>query len=556
MSENAGAGANVGDPVAAIDLNTSDTLTYSLEDPDSPFAITSQTGQTSVKSGDTLDYETESDYHLRVTATDPGGLTDIIKVKVFITDVNEPPVISGEASPAFNENTGVTTRVARYTARDPEGDSFAWSVGGGDGSDFSIDSNGDLRFNTPPDHETKDEYRITIVATDDGDPPNRGEFPVTVEVANVNEAPTIEGDDTLNYPENTTTSTALGTYTASDPENDDITWPLSGADRGDFTVSENGELSFASSPDYERPADSGRNNEYNVTVRASDGSLTGSLDVTVTVRNVNEAPTAPTGDANITAAENTTGAPDRYSSTDPDHGDTVLWGVFGPDADDFRIDSSGNLAFDGAPDYEMPTDSGGNNVYDIAVVAGDGSLSSSFDVTVTVTPVDEPPVITGDTLFDNRQENDASTIETYTATDPEGDTDINWSLGGPDRGDFTITGGVLEFVNSPDYERPADSGGNNHYDVTIYATDSNNKRGELVVDIIVKNVDEEPVLEGSDTVDDFPENSSTSRQVGRYTATDPELATVTLLLTGTDSDDFTLASNGVLTFKPESTERM
>ena len=35
-------------------------------------------------------------------------------------------------------------------------------------------------------------------------------------------------------------------------------------------------------------------------------------------------------------------------------------------------------------------------------------------------------------------------------------------------------------------------------------------------------MDEPPVLEGPDTVDDFPENSSTSRQVGRYTASDPE----------------------------------
>ena len=36
-------------------------------------------------------------------------------------------------------------------------------------------------------------------------------------------------------------------------------------------------------PNYERPADSGGNNVYNVTVRASDGSLTGTKDITVTV---------------------------------------------------------------------------------------------------------------------------------------------------------------------------------------------------------------------------------------------------------------------------------
>ena len=105
----------------------------------------------------------------------------------------------------------------------------------------------------------------------------------------------------------------------------------------------------------------------------------------------------------------------------------------------------------------------------------------------------------------------------------------------------------MKFTSTPDYEQPADSGRNNHYDVTVVATDSNNKRGEQHVDVIVKNVDEPPELTGPDTIDDFPENASTSRQVARYTATDPERATVTLSLS-LGGDEFTLASNGVLTF--------
>ena len=162
--------------------------------------------------------------------------------------------------------------------------------------------------------------------------------------------------------------------------------------------------------------------------------------------------------------------------------------------------------------------------------------------------MDEPPVITGTTTFDNWQENDSSPIHTYNATDPEGDTNIVWSLGGTDRGDFTITDGVLKFSSTPDYEHTADSGGNNHYEVIVEATDSNNKKGTHHVDVIVKNVDEPPVLEGPDAVENFPENSSVSRQVAKYTATDPEGATVTLSLSPGDTGDFTLASNGVLTF--------
>ena len=65
---------------------------------------------------------------------------------------------------------------------------------------------------------------------------------------------------------------------------------LSGTDGGDFTINEQGELRFRNIPDYERPADSGRDNVYSLSVRASDGSLYGYLPVTVTVTDVNEPP--------------------------------------------------------------------------------------------------------------------------------------------------------------------------------------------------------------------------------------------------------------------------
>ena len=228
---------------------------------------------------------------------------------------------------------------------------------------------------------------------------------------------------------------------------------------------------------------------------------------------------------------------------------TTTWSLEGTDYYYFTIGSTGILSFASSPDYESPGDSGGDNVYEVTVSAKDAVLNSTaVEITVTVEDVDEPPLITGVSTIDDYDENGAGDVATYTAIDPEGDGNITWSLAGPDRGDFDITGGVLTFRNVPDYERAADSGGNNHYEVTVQATDANNKRGELHIDVIVKNVDEPPVIAGPDTVDDYPENSAASRQVGRYAASDPEGATVTLSLTGTDSDDFTFASNGVLAF--------
>ena len=82
---------------------------------------------------------------------------------------------------------------------------------------------------------------------------------------------------------------------------------MSGTDGGDFNISQNGELTFRNTPNYESPADSNRNNEYLLTVVATDeGRLRGSLDVTVMVTDVDD--TGPT-DTTLLGRYDTDGDP-------------------------------------------------------------------------------------------------------------------------------------------------------------------------------------------------------------------------------------------------------
>lgn len=70
-------------------------------------------------------------------------------------------------------------------------------------------------------------------------------------------------------------------------------------------------------------------------------------------------------------------------------------------------------------------------------------------------------------------ENSAGTIYTATATDPDGNT-ITYSIsGGADANRFSINGtsGALTFAAPPDFEAPADAGGDNVYNVTLAASD-------------------------------------------------------------------------------------
>ena len=560
VREDAGQGDNVGDPITATDLNAGDILTYTLDDPSGKFAIDS-TGQITVVADDSLDYETTQDYSMEVSVaeTSANPLTDKIEVKILVLDVNEPPTVSGDTELTYPEDS--TRVLERYTATDPERDPITWSVEGTDKDSFTIDSSGNLRFSGEQDFETDDELDITIVATDDADPPEKGELEVTVTLTDVDDPPEITGSESLTFSENTSDTTVLATYSAHDPEGvtSSFTWSLSGADSRDFDLSTNGELTFKNAPNFEGAADSGRNNEYNVNIRANDGSLSGTLAVTITVNDVNEAPTI-SGDASLSFAENTavTRVLDKYSATDPERS-SITWTLGGTDPGAFTIDSDGDLHFDSEPDFENPTDLGENNVYEIQVVAEDdgnlgdgttsteGTLSASFDVTVTVTPVNEPPTVSGQASH-SVNENVEDFSRSYTASDPEGSAStFTWSLSGTDGGDFSIdrNKGILTFRNAPNYESPVDGNRDNEYLVQVRASDGQ-YTGTLDVTIDVDDVNEPPTITGSATPPDFPENSV--RSVATYRATDPERSTINWSLGGDDSGDFNISGAGVLTF--------
>ena len=70
----------------------------------------------------------------------------------------------------------------------------------------------------------------------------------------------------------------------------DRTYSISGgADAAFFSINAStGVLTFISAPDFENPADSGANNTYKVIVQVSDGTLTDTQTITVTVTDVTE----------------------------------------------------------------------------------------------------------------------------------------------------------------------------------------------------------------------------------------------------------------------------
>ena len=394
------------------------------------------------------------------------------------------------------------------------------------------------------DHETRPSHSVTVRATDSFNA--EGSTTVTIEVTNVNEAPAVTGQMTIQYEENGTA--ALDTYTADDPENQDVDWTLAGSDGGLFQIDSSGVLAFQSPPDHEMKRDSGRNNVYNVTVRATDRPptgtpLTGTRTVAVTVTNVDEPPTIEEGPENVDYAENRGDAVARYRAADPEN-KAVDWTLAGPDRDLFEIGSSGVLAFQSPPDHEMKRDSGRNNVYDVTVEANDpDGNKGSRDVTVRVTDVDEAPEVMGPEAV-AKAENSGTSVGTYTARDPENEA-VSWTtLMGADARHFAFDNGALSFVSEPDFEARLD----NTYEVTVRARDDGGHIGELRVTVTVLPVNELPTITG-DAAPNIEEEGALL--IGTYRATDPENATIAWLpLAGGDADKFDFnSSNGRLVFK-------
>ena len=424
IAEERSTGTPIGSPLTATDPD-SNTLTYKLVGADgSHFGIDGMTGQLMTKTN--LDYEKPVDgdrdntYEFMIQASD--GMTVAFR-SVSVNVSNEidnlsPPAISGSATVAVAENS---TAVARYSATDPDRatSTFAWSLAGTDAGAFKISAGGELTFATPPDYEAPGDigtdngdniYEVTVQADDGG---MNGELDVLVTVQAVDEPPVIDGDVRVTLREGA--SHHVGTYSATDPEGAVVSWEtLGGPDARYFALDIGGGLSFVDTPDYEARA----NKVYTVIVRAADASVPpkiGELTVTVTITNVNEAPTVE-GPETIDINEGHAGTLGTYRRVDPE-GSLTNWGtissptaISGPDADRFRFDKqTGRLTFAAPPDFEE-----GGGQYGVTVDANDGELEGMLDVTVNVANVEESGTLT----FDRRRPV-VSWPTTATLTDPD-----------------------------------------------------------------------------------------------------------------------------------------
>jgi len=323
-----------------------------------------------------------------------GALTDTGTLAISITPVNDAPTTSAVALAAIAEDSGarlITAAELLANAGDVEGDTLtvsgvAIASGGG-----TLADNGDGTWSYTPALNDDTAVTFSYTITDNGQTngaadPKSVAGSATLDLTPVNDAPTITSNGggataAVSVAENTT---AVTTVIATDVDAGDtrIFSISGGADAAKFTIdSVSGALAFIAAPNFEAPGDAGGNNVYDVQVTVTDaGGLTDMQDISVTVTNVNEAPTdirwAPTnpgsGFPNGTFAQ--------LSTVDPDAGDAWTYSLVS------QTNGTGSITLFSVSTAGVVSSSAGlaaNTTYSLAIKTTDlagASFTETFNI--------------------------------------------------------------------------------------------------------------------------------------------------------------------------------
>lgn len=354
-------------------------------------------GRLSIQPGVSLDFETKSEYTLKVKVVDKNDadLFDTATVTILVDDVDDSPHFVGDLDGSVLENSpkgtmvntihatcSDKTKTLSYYLEDPTGTFVIDPLTG------VVTVNADDALN----YELQSSYNVTVYVSDNGqkDAQMTSEK-VVITVVDVNENPVFEGG-TGDFSENLPVGTPIMTLIQGDLDIDarfrNNIFVLAGGDMEGFALdSLTGVITTTKIFDYEMDKV-----EYTlkVTVRdAEDADLAVTRDVVLTLTNENEAPNIIT--TKFTVEENAEGGTvvGILEGVDPD-GDSPLSYILYDGDVPFSVKPDGQIVVKEGAVIDFET----KNVYEFTVRVRDaGGLHSDSVITVQVEDVNEPPKV-------------------------------------------------------------------------------------------------------------------------------------------------------------------
>ncbi|MGM3309649.1 DUF4347 domain-containing protein [Anabaena sp. WFMT] len=449
-----------------------------------------------------LNFEAKTSYSVTVNVDDStvGSTPDATaNFTLNITDVNEAPtaVNLNNQVIAIAQNTSTATRikVADIAIADDALGTNNLSVSGTDASFFEVDAMGlYLKAGTAINYEAKPSYNVTVNVDDNtlGSTPD-ATTNFTLNITDVNEAPTAVNlnNQVTAIAENTSTTTrikvadiaitddALGTNSLS----------VSGTDASFFEVDSTGlYLKANTALNFEAKT------SYSVTVNVDDTTVGSNPDATtnftLTVTDVNEAPTAVSLTNQLTVIAENTSTATRIKVADVTITDDALGinnlSLSGTDASFFEVDVTGlYIKANTVLNYEAKTS------YSVTINVDDITVGSTPDATtnftLNATNVNEAPTalsLSATSINENVAIN--STVGTFSSSDPDSNETFTYSLvtgaGSTNNSSFTIVNNQLRLKISPNFESKAS------YLVRVRSTDTGGLFTESPFTITINNL--------------------------------------------------------------------
>jgi YVTN family beta-propeller protein/VCBS repeat-containing protein len=351
-------------------------------------------GSASVNTDGTITYtssgaEVTSDSFSYTVADNSGTVSNTAIVTVTVTAVNDAPVAVNDT--ATVDEGGATTVAVLGNDTDSDGTIDSATVLIVQQPSFGsalVNTDGTITYSSSGAEVTSDSFTYTV-ADNSGATSNTAT--VTVTVTAVNDVP-VAVDDVAGVVEGgTTTVTVLGNDTDSDGTIDSTTVLIvQQPTNGSVLVNTDGTITYTSSG-AEVTSDS-----FTYTVADNSGTVSNTAIVTVTVTAVNDAPVAVNDTATVDEGGATTVAV-LGNDTDADgtlNAATVLI-IQQPTNGSVLVNTDGTITYTSSG-AEVTSDS-----FSYTVADNSGATSNTAIVTVTVTPVNDVPVGTGDTYATN-----------------------------------------------------------------------------------------------------------------------------------------------------------
>lgn len=420
-----------------------------------------------------------------VIVNDGTNDSEPFNLQVTVQGVNDPPVITGQQPLSTPENQAITLALSHLTVSDPDNiypQDFNLSVLGG--SNYSV--SGDQitpspGFNGP----------LTVrVFVNDG-LLNSEFYNVQITVTPVNNAPAITGQRSLEIAEGTSIVISLPDVTVTDPDN---TYP------DGFTISVLPGDNYVFSGTTVTPS-ADFNGPLTVNVVVNDGiSNSASFPLQVSVLPVNDAPRI-TGQQAVSTTEDVsrTIALTDLIITDPDNTNFTLM-VF--PGDNYTL--SGNTL--------TPVQNFAGSL-SVPVQVSDGLLNSNVHVlAVQVTPVNDPPIITGQTPVATAEDTPVTLqLAHLTVLDVDNVYPAGFSLIISNGSNYTVSGSTI--IPATDF--------NGTLNVSLMVNDGVSNSAPFIFQIQVGDANDAPVVV-SQTPLTTDEETAVTLQLSHLVVTDPD----------------------------------